>query len=76
MATAPFAFHDVLWLERAGVLIAAEEGGRVWLFDPKGKTQALLDDAGTTAHRMVARERGNEILLGRMNRVVQRVVVA
>ena len=74
MAQARFAFHDVLWLEEESGVVAAEQGGTLWLLDANGKARAKLEDAGTTAHRVVAR--GRELLVGRMNRVVQRVKLA
>ena len=52
--------------------MAAEEGGKLWLLNPEGKALAMLeDDAGTTAYRMSLQ--GNTLLLGRMNRAVQRI---
>ena len=76
LAQARFAFHDVLWWEEESALLAAEQGGPLWLLDPnanaKRKEHAKLDDAGTTAHRIV--KSGRELIVGRMNRVVQRVV--
>jgi hypothetical protein len=71
IAAARFAFHDVVWREREGGIVAAEEGGDLWLFDPHGKARARLTDAGTTVNRIVSDESG--VLVGRMNRVVQRV---
>ena len=72
MAKGRFAFHDTL-VSRSGV-IAAVQGGPIWLFDEQGNARARLDDAGTTAFRMEAR--GDELLVGRMNRVVQRIAIA
>ena len=72
MAKGRFAFHDTLLL-RGGV-VAAEQGGPMWFFDEQGNARARLDDAGTTAFRMEAR--GDEVLVGRMNRVVQRIAIA
>jgi hypothetical protein len=69
-----FGFQNVAWSEQHKGLIAAEQGGKLWLLDESGKPRALLDeDAGTTAYRMVLH--GDEVLLARMNRVVQRVTV-
>ncbi|MGO8997756.1 MAG: WD40 repeat domain-containing protein [Polyangiaceae bacterium] len=68
-----FAFHDVLWLGSRNGLVAAEQGGPLWLFAPSGRPLARLEDAGTTVCRMEVR--GGELLVGRMNRVVQRIVV-
>ncbi len=68
-----FAFHDVLWMSAASGLVAAEQGGTLWLLDERGRARAKLDDAGTTAIRMEAR--GKQLLVGRMSRVVQRVTV-
>jgi hypothetical protein len=68
-----FGFQDVAWWPKHGLLIATEQGGRLWLLDATGRPQALLDErAGTTAYRMVVQDGG--VLLARMNRVVQRVV--
>ena len=74
LAQAEFAFHDALWLPEESAIVAAEQGGSVWLFDASGKARAKLEDAGTTVHRMVAR--GRELIVGRMNRVVQRLTLA
>jgi hypothetical protein len=69
-----FGFQNVAWSHRHGALIAAEQGGKLWLLDPEGKPRALLDeDAGTTAYRLHLA--GDDILLARMNRVVQRVAL-
>ncbi len=69
-----FGFQNVIYSERHKGLIAAEQGGKLWLLDTKGTPQALLDeDAGTTAYRLHVH--GEEVLLARMNRVVQRVTV-
>jgi outer membrane protein assembly factor BamB len=67
-----FGFQNVVWSEKHGGLIAAEQGGRLWLLDARGTPRALLgEDAGTTAYRMHLH--GGEVLLARMDRVVQRV---
>jgi hypothetical protein len=68
-----FGFQNVVWSDKHKGLIAAEQGGKLWLL-MDGKPQALLsEDAGTTAYRMMLS--GEDVLLGRMNRVVQRVTV-
>jgi len=68
-----FGFQNVAWSEKHKGLIAAEQGGKLWLL-ADGKANALLDeDAGTTAYRVVLH--GDEVLLARMNRVVQRLTV-
>jgi hypothetical protein len=70
-----FGFQDVVWSDKHHALLAAEQGGKLWLLDSSGKANALLDeDAGTMAYRL--RTVGDEVLLARMNRVVQRVKVA
>jgi hypothetical protein len=71
LAQARYAFHDVVWLAREERLVAAEEGGNLWLFDRDGKARAKLEDAGTTIHRIVTHPTG--LVVGRMNRVVQRL---
>jgi hypothetical protein len=68
-----FGFQNVAWSAVHKRLIAAEQGGNVWLLDDQGKPQALLDDAGTTAYRLQLRD--GEVLLGRMNRSVQRLAL-
>jgi hypothetical protein len=69
-----FGFQNVLWSKKHKGLIAAEQGGKLWLLDEEGKARALLDeDAGTTVYRLL--RHGDEVLLARMNRVVQRVTV-
>jgi outer membrane protein assembly factor BamB len=73
LVSSRFAFHDVLWSATRKCLVAAEQGGTLWLLDTDGTALATLEDRGTTAYRMEAR--GGELLVGRMNRVVQRIVV-
>lgn len=69
-----FGFQNVAWSDALKGLVAAEEGGKLWLLDVDGKPKAELDEtAGTTAYRMTVQ--GGEVLLGRMNRTVQRVKV-
>jgi hypothetical protein len=69
-----FGFQNVAWSDKHKRLVAAEQGGKLWLLDEKGTPQAMLDeDAGTTAYRMLLH--GDDVLLGRMNRVVHRVAV-
>jgi hypothetical protein len=69
-----FGFQDVVWSERRKGLVAAEQGGRVWLLGGDGKPRTMLsEDAGTTAYRL--RLAGDEVLVARMNRVVQRLTV-
>jgi hypothetical protein len=63
-------FQSVLWSPALKALLAAEQGGRLWLISPAGKALAQLDEtAGTTAYRM--QEYSGRILLGRMDRRVQ-----
>lgn len=67
-----FGFQNVRWSESHKALIAAEQGGRVWLLDQTGKPRALLsDDSGTTVYRL--EPIGEQWLAARMNRVVQRL---
>ena len=67
-----YGFQHVLWSPADNALVAAEEGGKLWLLNPEGKALALLeDDAGATAYRMSLQ--GNTLLLGRMNHAVQRI---
>jgi hypothetical protein len=69
-----FGFQNVVWSEANKGLVAAEQGGKLWLLDADGKPKAMLDeDAGTTAYRLAVQ--GGDVLLGRMNRTVQRVKV-
>ena len=69
-----FGFQNVAWSDPLKGLVAAEEGGKLWLLDADGKPKAMLDEtAGTTAYRLTLH--GGDVLLGRMNRVVQRVKV-
>ncbi|HVS39132.1 MAG TPA: hypothetical protein VMS17_26470, partial [Gemmataceae bacterium] len=69
-----FGFQNVAWSDALKGLVAAEEGGKLWLLDADGKPKAELDEtAGTTPYRMLLQ--GGDVLLGRMNRVVQRVKV-
>src|SRR5262249_40954968 len=70
-----FGFQNVAWSEKHKGLIAAEQGGKLWLLDESGKPKALLtEDAGTTAYRL--QPSGDDVLLARMNRVVQRITVS
>jgi hypothetical protein len=67
-----FGFQSVAWSEGLKQLVAAEQGGNVWLLGADGKPAGLLDTgAGTTAYRLLLS--GSEILVGRMNRVIQRL---
>ena len=67
-----FGFQNVAWSDALKGLVAAEEGGKLWLLDADGQPKAMLGEvAGTTAYRMTLH--GGDVLLGRMNRVVQRV---
>jgi hypothetical protein len=68
-----FGFQDVVWSQKHGALVAAEQGGRVWLLGGDGKPRGVLEDAGTTAYRL--RLAGADVLVARMNRVVQRLAV-
>ncbi|MHB0934800.1 MAG: WD40 repeat domain-containing protein [Armatimonadota bacterium] len=65
-----FGFQDVRWTP-AG-LLAAEQGGPLWLLAADGRPIRMLDEeSGTTAYRLQVT--GDRVLVGRMNRVVQRV---
>jgi outer membrane protein assembly factor BamB len=65
-----FAFQNVLWSSALRALVAAEQGGRLWLLSADGKPQAMLDeDAGTTAFRLLEHE--GRLLVSRMNREIQ-----
>jgi hypothetical protein len=67
-----FGFQNVVWSGERGGLIAAEQGGKLWLIAPDGTPRALLDEeAGTTIYRLLPA--GGGWLVGRMNRVVQRI---
>jgi len=69
-----FAFQDVRWSEKHGGLLACEQGGKLWLLGADGAPKAMLDeDAGTTIYRLA--ESNGQILVGRMNRVVQRLAL-
>jgi hypothetical protein len=69
-----FGFQNVRWSEAYEGLLAVEQGGRLWLLDKHGKPKALLsEDAGTTAYRLELH--GGNVLLARMNRVVQRLAL-
>jgi hypothetical protein len=68
-----FGFQNVVWSGKHKGLLAAEQGGKVWLLGGDGKPRALLADAGTTAYRL--RLAGDDVLVARMNRVVQRLGV-
>jgi outer membrane protein assembly factor BamB len=69
-----FGFQSVVWSEPHKSLLAAEQGGRMWLLGADGKARAVLsDEAGTTAYRMSLQ--GPDVLLARMNRVVQKLTV-
>ncbi len=69
-----FGFQNVAWSDALKGLVVAEEGGKLWLLDADGKPKAMLgEEAGTTAYRMALH--GGDVLLGRMNRVVQHVKV-
>ena len=53
-----FGFQNVAWSDALKGLVAAEEGGKVWLLDADGKPKAMLDEtAGTTAYRLCASRR-------------------
>jgi WD40 repeat protein len=65
-----FGFQDVLYSPDLKALVAAEQGGRIWLLGEDGKPKAMLsDDAGTTPYRLALA--GPNVLVARMNRVVQ-----
>ncbi|MFW6060742.1 MAG: PQQ-binding-like beta-propeller repeat protein, partial [Phycisphaeraceae bacterium] len=64
-----FAFQAVDWSDALGALVAAEQGGRVWLVNENGQSLARLGaEAGTTVHRLVMQ--GEHIVIGRMDRSV------
>jgi hypothetical protein len=69
-----FGFQGVVWSEKHKALVAAEQGGRVWLLGVDGKPRAVLEDDGTTAYRL--RLAGDDVLVARMNRVVQRINIS
>lgn len=67
-----FGFQNLVWSDTRKGLLAAEQGGRLWLLGADGKPRALLDeDSGTTVYRL--HESGDEVVVARMNRVVQRL---
>jgi WD40 repeat protein len=67
-----FGFQDVQWSAGHNGLVAAEQGGRLWLLDALGKPLSVLDEThGTTAYRMSLQ--GNRLIVARMNRVVQQI---
>jgi hypothetical protein len=68
-----FGFQNVVWSAKHKALLAAEQGRRVWLLGADGQPSAELADAGTTTYRLSAI--GTDILVARMNRVVQRLAV-
>ncbi len=87
---ASYGFQHVLWSPSDHALVAAEEGGNLWLLSSDGKPLAMLsDDAGTTPCRLElcriatgAKSAAGEplyaysLLAARMNRVVQRLGIA
>jgi hypothetical protein len=67
-----FGFQNVAWSEALKGLVAAEQGGKLWLLDADGKPKAMLSEVdGTTAYRLTLH--GSDLLVGRMNRTVQRI---
>ncbi len=69
-----FGFQNVMWSDALKGLVAAEQGGKLWMLNADGKPKAMLDvSAGTTAYRLMLH--GGDIIAGRMNRIVQRVKV-
>ena len=68
-----FGFQSVVWSAKHKALIAAQQGGKVWLLGGAGKPEAVLEDAGTTAYRVSLA--GADVLVARMSRVVQRLRV-
>jgi WD40 repeat protein len=67
-----FGFQDVQWSQAHNALVAAEQGGRLWLLEAQGKPLSVLDEThGTTAYRMSLQ--GGQLIVGRMNRVVQQI---
>jgi WD40 repeat protein len=69
-----FGFQDVAWSAKSNALVAAEQGGKVWVIGLDGQPKAMLDEeAGTTVYDL--RVSDNGLLLGRMNRVAQRVTL-
>jgi WD40 repeat protein len=69
-----FGFQDVAWSAKSNALVAAEQGGKVWVLGLDGQPKAMLDEeAGTTVYDL--RVSDNGLLLGRMNRIAQRVAL-
>ncbi|MBI4023547.1 MAG: hypothetical protein HY360_01110 [Verrucomicrobia bacterium] len=69
-----FGFHNVIWSEADHGLVATEEGGKVWLLGADGQPQAMLDEeSGTTAYRLLPRDK--DVMVARMNRVVQQLTL-
>jgi hypothetical protein len=66
-----YAFHNVAWSPAWNALVAGEEDGQVWVIGADGKPMAHLDEAGTMPRLLQTTADG--ILVGRMNRVVQRI---
>ena len=67
-----FGFQSCAWSRALNGLVATEQGGKIWLLAEDGSPKAMLDEeAGTTAYRMALS--GSQILVARMNRLVQRV---
>jgi hypothetical protein len=67
-----FGFQNVVWSKQLDGVVAAEQGGNVWLLGADGQVKANLDsEAGTTIYRLL--ERDGQLLVGRMNRVVQMI---
>jgi hypothetical protein len=65
-----FGFQDVRYSPELKALVAAEQGGRIWLLGADGTPRAMLgDEAGTTAYRMGLQ--GGNVVVARMSRVVQ-----
>jgi hypothetical protein len=65
-----FGFQDVRWSPEINALVAAEQGGDLWLLAQDGRVLNRCRDAGTTAYRMQCN--GTQVVVARMNRVVQR----
>lgn len=70
-----FGFQHVRWSPAHDALLAAEQGGRLWLLDAAGQPLATLDeDEGTTVYRLSLQD--DQALVARMDRTVQTVTIA
>ena len=67
------AFQTISWSPDRKSLLAAEQGGRIWLLSPAGKIESVLDDAGATVCSLAPA--GSDVVVGRMDRVAQRIAI-